>query len=159
MPRACHRAVESLTQKVRHQRVQRESKTFSSVPCTSWTTAKAGITIRGIYQWVDKKYSMRVVNYGKRLLYDVVVPEPASFLIHALKNAAQPEKFQLTTVDRNLSPSQLNAGNYVLVRCAYTVSPGSVQTAAREFALTVSHRREPAPRSPNTSRRMAPKRI
>ena len=68
---------------------------------------QAGATkIRGIYQWVDKKYKARILNYGKRLLYDVVVPEPAAFLIDSLKKAVQPESFQLTKpVEPMIGPS------------------------------------------------------
>ena len=33
--------------------------------------------VRGIYQWVDRKVKAHILNYGKRLLYDVIVPQPA----------------------------------------------------------------------------------
>ena len=34
--------------------------------------------ITGVYQWVEKIYEAQAWNYGKRVLYDVVVPEPAA---------------------------------------------------------------------------------
>ena len=59
-----------------------------------------------------------MLNYGKRLLYDVVVPEPAAFLIDSLKKAAQPENFQLTQTDTagrcNRAPS--TSTNYEMLR-------------------------------------------
>ena len=99
------KSVESLTQQVRRQRVQRERTSFvERAPAPARQQQGHAKKVRGIYQWVDKRYSMRVLNYGKRLMYDVVVPEPAAFLIQALKNAVQPEKFQLTKpLDPNLS--------------------------------------------------------
>ena len=117
---------------MRRQRVAARAQDLRRAgPARSSTTAKARIKIRGIYQWVDKRYSLRVLNYGKRLMYDVVVPEPAAFLIQALKNAVQPERFQLTKpIEPNLSPSQLNVGNYVWYAAQYGVT-GLGDTAAR----------------------------
>ena len=82
---------------VKLQRVQRERKTFTQEAVHEVDNRQPGAKkIRGIYQWVDKKYKARILNYGTRLLYDVVVPEPAAFLIESLKKAVQPESFQLT---------------------------------------------------------------
>ena len=33
----------------------------------------------GIYQWLDKVYTAQIYNYGKRLMFEFVVPEPAAF--------------------------------------------------------------------------------
>lgn len=33
----------------------------------------------GIYRWVDKEYTAQVFTYGKRLMYEFLVPEPAAF--------------------------------------------------------------------------------
>jgi hypothetical protein len=37
----------------------------------------------GVYRWVDKIMQCRLVNYGKRLLFEFMVPEPAAFHIFA----------------------------------------------------------------------------
>ena len=70
------RSVESLTQQVRRQQVQRERVTYTEHARHDLDNSAGANQVVGIYQWLDKKYSMRVLNYGKRLLYDVVVPEP-----------------------------------------------------------------------------------
>lgn len=40
--------------------------------------------IRGIYRWLNKIYDAQVFNYGKRHMFDFIIPEPASFYIWAL---------------------------------------------------------------------------
>lgn len=45
--------------------------------------------IRGVFQWVDKVYEAQVYNYGKRLMFDFMVPEPAALLRHALARSRQ----------------------------------------------------------------------
>ncbi len=132
------RAVNTLTQMVKLQRVQREKKTFTEKAMHELDNRQGGSKVRGIYQWVDKKYKARILNYGKRLLYDVVIPEPAAFFLDSLKNAAQPENFQLTKpTDPNISPSDLNAGNYSYYAAQYGVT-GSVTPPPDEFIQTVA---------------------
>lgn len=48
---------------------------------------KAGSSdIVGVYRFVDKIYQAQIVNYGKRLMLEFIVPEPAAFLRFALTN-------------------------------------------------------------------------
>lgn len=49
--------------------------------------------ISGVYRWVNKVYSAQVINYGKRLMLEFVVPEPAAFIRYAL--SAAPEESNL----------------------------------------------------------------
>jgi hypothetical protein len=132
-----NRAVNTLTQMVKLQRVQRERKSFTEEAVHELDNRKAGAKkVRGIYQWVDKKYKARILNYGKRLLYDVVVPEPAAFLIDSLKNAVLPESFQLKKpVEPGISPSDLDPTNYIYFANQYGVT-GSVTSPIDEFIQT-----------------------
>jgi hypothetical protein len=133
------RAVNKLTQTVRQQRVQREKKVFTEEALHQVDNSDGNRLIRGLYQWIDKKYRTKLFNYGKRLLYDVVVPEPAAFLIDALKKAAQPETFQLTRpTEPDIQPTELNAVNYTYWAAQYGVS-GAVTPPPPEFTTTVAH--------------------
>lgn len=40
--------------------------------------------VRGVYRWLNKVYDAQVFNYGKRMMYEFVLPEPAAFLIYSL---------------------------------------------------------------------------
>jgi hypothetical protein len=68
--------------------------------------------ISGVYQWVNKVYQAQMFNYGVRMMYDFMVPEPAAFLIYALRsahaNAVELEKPTPFT----LRPDQINESNY-----------------------------------------------
>lgn len=39
--------------------------------------------VNGFYRWVDKVYSAEVRNYGRRLMFELVVPEPAAFHVQS----------------------------------------------------------------------------
>ena len=68
--------------------------------------------ISGVYQWVNKVYQAQMFNYGVRMMYDFMVPEPAAFLISALEgahaNAVELEKPTPFT----LRPDQITESNY-----------------------------------------------
>lgn len=33
----------------------------------------------GVYRWVDKYYDAQIYNYGKRMMFEFIIPEPAAF--------------------------------------------------------------------------------
>ena len=35
--------------------------------------------VSGVYRWIDAKYKNQVINYGKRLMYEFMIPEPSRF--------------------------------------------------------------------------------
>ena len=41
--------------------------------------------VTGVYRWVDKHYRAQIYNYGIRLMFEFIIPEPAAFYIHAQK--------------------------------------------------------------------------
>jgi hypothetical protein len=73
--------------------------------------------IRGIYRWLNKVYDAQVFNYGKRMMFEFVVPEPAAYLLYALiENPPRDEtmvKPELPTyLGGPLKPSHLTRTNY-----------------------------------------------
>jgi hypothetical protein len=47
------------------------------------TTGSGHIT--GLYRWLTKHYKAQIYNYGKRLMFEFVVPEPAAFIAAAFE--------------------------------------------------------------------------
>jgi len=37
--------------------------------------------ITGVYRWLDKIYYNKVVNYGRRMMFEFIIPEPAAFYL------------------------------------------------------------------------------
>jgi len=68
--------------------------------------------ISGVYQWVNKVYQAQMFNYGLRAMFDIMVPEPAAFVIAAM-NRAHASSLSLTKPpDFTLQPSQVSESNY-----------------------------------------------
>lgn len=52
-------------------------------------TAATAQHISGIYRWLDKKYKAQLYNYGKRWMFEFIIPEPAAFYVKAKLKAAE----------------------------------------------------------------------
>lgn len=68
--------------------------------------------ISGVYQWVNKVYRAQMFNYGLRVMFDFMVPEPAAFLVAALDRAHNSTLTLTKPPDFDLTPSQISESNY-----------------------------------------------
>lgn len=66
----------------------------------------------GVYQWLDKVYEARVFSYGSRLLYDVIVPEPAALFREALARPRNGLPLPVRPAPFTLRPTDLTSFNW-----------------------------------------------
>ena len=92
--------------------------------------------IVGVYRWVDKIYELRTINYGKRLMVDFVVPEPAAFLLHALAESASDSISIEKPVLFDRSADQIDVSNYR--RLAATYNATTIHEPPPEY-VTIAH--------------------
>jgi hypothetical protein len=80
----------SLTKIQKRAREERVSKTLKEIEETNLhgiDNSPAGNGhVTGIYRWVDKEYEAQVYNYGKRMMFEFVLPEPAAYYFYAQEN-------------------------------------------------------------------------
>lgn len=67
--------------------------------------------IVGIYRWLDKTYLARVRNYGKRMMFQFSIPEPAAFYKYALATGPQSDEVLEPPIDPRLGNSNLSPLN------------------------------------------------
>lgn len=95
------RAATKVTEFVRQQEIARTIEELREREAHSFDNTGGSSNVSGVYQWVNKVYEAQVFNYGKRLLFDLTVPEPAAFIrdalaVHESKRALiPPEPFVL----------------------------------------------------------------
>lgn len=68
--------------------------------------------ISGLYQWIDRISRAQMYNYGSRVLFDTVVPEPAAFLIDTVRRQGQSTLVAELPVALTEKPSDLTNINY-----------------------------------------------
>ena len=78
---------EKITRKIVEKRSSRRKslsrREFEDVNKHGFDNREGTDHVVGIYRWVDKIYNNYLVNYGKRLTYEFMVPEPAMNFIGA----------------------------------------------------------------------------
>lgn len=92
--------------------------------------------VRGIYRWLNKVYDAQIMNYGQRMMFEFVVPEPAAYLIYALienppKDNELIKPVPPTLYGAALKPSHLTRTNYLDFVAKYQVR--NVQAPPPEF--------------------------
>jgi hypothetical protein len=68
--------------------------------------------VYGVYQWLDKIYEARTFSYGTRLLYDVIVPEPAALFREALGRPRSGLPLPVRPAPFTLKPDDLTSFNW-----------------------------------------------
>lgn len=88
------RAATNITQEARTETTTVTSKSFEEHVVHHLDNSTGTKNKSLVYQWLDKVAQAQVFSYGKRVLYDMNVPEPAAFLLRALAHE-QPDVLTL----------------------------------------------------------------
>ncbi len=89
--------------------------------------------ITGVYRWVDKKMKNQIYNYGKRLMFEFMIPEPAR--LHRL--ATQAGGVNLTAP---IDPTSQRAGNWQMTKD--NVSDELLKHWAEIYGVTLTNKLE-----------------
>lgn len=73
------RALERIVQKNTIKRTSKILKEFEDNNKHGYDNRNGDKHVTGIFRWIDKVYKNQLVNYGKRLTYEFMLPEPARF--------------------------------------------------------------------------------
>ena len=115
------KAVSEISSKVRQTRKSSTRTRQSEKNAHGFDNRLGNGHVVGIYRYLDKEVTSRLTNYGKRLMMEFIVPEPAAVLVESVVNAAplgvtieEPEPFVL-------QPSDIAASNYLGLAAQYGV--------------------------------------
>ncbi|MEV7003299.1 hypothetical protein AB0N62_37300 [Streptomyces sp. NPDC093982] len=138
------KTVSRLLERTREERVSRTLEQVEETNTHGFRNDSAD-HVTGVYRWVDKIYRQKVVNYGKRLMYQFSVPEPAAFYLFAQRRHYEsrvlPTKPAMPTASADgspLNPGEISRGNYlslVALSGASGVEPPPPQTVVLSTEL------------------------
>ncbi|HRO41883.1 MAG TPA: hypothetical protein PL009_03565 [Flavipsychrobacter sp.] len=81
-----NRALQRIVERTREERILKVLEEFEDTNKHGVDNTNGTSHVVGLYRWVDKIYKAKVVNYGKRLMFQFLVPDPAAFHRFAMKN-------------------------------------------------------------------------
>ena len=79
------RTTERVRERVREQEYRRVLEEIEEINGHKFVNT-TGHHNRGIYRWLNKIYDAQIVNYGQRMMFEFIVPEPAAYYLYALTN-------------------------------------------------------------------------
>ncbi|MGE5655436.1 MAG: hypothetical protein ACM37W_02250 [Actinomycetota bacterium] len=137
------RSVSKLVERVLERRSTTTIDEFEEKYSHGFDNTSGSGHVSGYYQWIDKVMQAQVYNYGKRLLFDVTVPEPGTNYILAQTNAADQGKSLVKPPPFTLTADQINEGNYTLWAQKYGVvglepPPAPIKTVSKALDATVN---------------------
>lgn len=134
------RTVTKIQKRAREERVSKTLKEIEETNLHGIDNSPAGNGhVTGIYRWVDKEYEHQVYNYGKRLMFEFVLPEPAAYYFYAQENdpgnkiqVEKPRELGLLT-HKDVQP--WNFGDYVRAYNVQGVTPPPPEWKVLSVAL------------------------
>ena len=97
------RSVTKVQNKIREERTTKKINEVEETNKHAINNEKGTGNISGIYRYVDKRYKSQLYNYGKRTMYEFIIPEPAFFfksVFEKIKNNPEPAGEKPTAPDR-----------------------------------------------------------
>lgn len=73
------RALERIVQRTTVKRTSKILREFEDNNKHGYDNRNGEQHVTGVFRWLDKVYKNRIVNYGKRLIYEFMIPEPGRF--------------------------------------------------------------------------------
>jgi len=135
------RALERIVQKTTIKRTSKILREFEENNKHGFDNREGTQHVTGVYRWVDKVYKNSIVNYGKRLMYEFMIPEPARWYKEAIIVQTEEEDGAITAgagaagapsiavkplslAENNInSPSDIKRDNYQTLAALYGANP------------------------------------
>ncbi len=90
------RAMDRVVSKVKEERVLKIIEEFEENNKHGFDNREGNEHVVGVYRWIDKLYKNQIYNYGKRMMFEFMIPDPAK--LHNLGFDAEKSNVDFTDV-------------------------------------------------------------
>lgn len=97
------RALDRIVTKVKEERVDKIVDEYEENNKHGFDNTKGNNHVVGVYRWVDKIVKNQIYNYGKRMMFEFMVPEPAKLHLLGMKISNSLENQLVKPVDPRTS--------------------------------------------------------
>ena len=77
------RSVTRIQKSVRQEQITKQLHEVEEIDTHGLDNKGQSDNLTGVYRWVDKYYEAQIYNYGKRMMFEFIIPEPAAFYGYA----------------------------------------------------------------------------
>lgn len=102
------RALDRIVTKVKEERIDKVLEEYEENNKHGFDNTKGSSHVVGVYRWVDKVVKNQIYNYGKRMMFEFMIPEPAKLHTLGLKMIDESEKLVKPVDPRESSVHKLD---------------------------------------------------
>jgi hypothetical protein len=114
------RSASKVTERIRKQVTLRTLREFEEKTLHSFDNTNPGAdNVTGVYQWVEKVLRGQIFNYGKRLMFDIMVPQPGAFVQQAITGSTPAAQGLIKPTEFKLGPDDIDEWNYSSLAATY----------------------------------------
>lgn len=104
-----NKATDRLLTKISEERIEKIIEEFEENNAHGFDNRNGDKHVVGVYRWVDMKYKNQIYNYGKRTMFEFMIPEPAR--LHRLALAVAKADVLTAPVDPRKAPAPYTMPN------------------------------------------------
>lgn len=93
------RALDRIVTKVKEERIDKILEEYEENNKHGFDNTKGSNHVVGVYRWVDKVVKNQIYNYGKRMMFEFMVPEPAKLHTLGMKASKIAENLLIKPMD------------------------------------------------------------
>lgn len=130
------KSVTRIQKSVRQQQITKQLHEVEELDTHGLDNKGQPDNLTGVYRWVDKYYEAQIYNYGKRMMFEFIVPEPAAFYGYAQTHQPKAVITPPTPLPAGLTHKgitennyQIYIGDYQIQGCTPPPAPGKVVCA------------------------------
>lgn len=88
-------ALDRVVSKIKEERIEKIIEEFEENNTHGFDNRKGDKHVVGVFRWVDKVYKNQIYNYGKRLMFEFMIPQPAKLHILGMSEIEQTSNFAI----------------------------------------------------------------
>jgi hypothetical protein len=135
-----NRAMERIVTKVRTETVRKTTDRFKEENVHAFDNTLGEHHVSGVYRFINSIYQNEIYNYGKRMMYEFMIPEPSMLHRSGMTITDGIIKIPKIPIDPKLtikSFNDINEGNYLGLCIAYQAEPIPLpQSITENFTLS-----------------------
>jgi hypothetical protein len=106
------RAMDRIVNKVHEERIEKIIDEFEENNSHGLDNRKGDKHVVGVYRWVDKLMKNQIYNYGKRMMFEFMIPEPAKLHLLGMKETKSADQTNLTKPDDPRAAGNMQIADY-----------------------------------------------
>jgi len=138
------RAMERIVSRVKNEKTVKTTDEFTEVNTHIFDNTESGEHVSGVFRFINAIYKNQIYNYGKRLMYEFMIPQPSK--LHRLGIAVSQSNINSTTIEKPIDPrinypsfSAINENNYQLLASKYNADVNQFPKQEMYVGKSIEH--------------------